>query len=60
MGELSRRYVDESGRLHQAVGELADNVIMTLAGLPLPLKQMGEPIFHIQQLDAMKTQTPNN
>ncbi|PVZ70375.1 bifunctional adenosylcobinamide kinase/adenosylcobinamide-phosphate guanylyltransferase [Pelagibaculum spongiae] len=38
MGELSRRYVDESGWLHQAVAARADKVIFSLAGLPQVLK----------------------
>lgn len=38
MGELSRRFVDESGRLHQALAGLCDRVIFVAAGLPLPLK----------------------
>lgn len=42
LGELSRRYVDESGWLHQALGERCERVVFTVAGLPLILK--GEPI----------------
>ena len=38
MGELTRRYVDEAGWLHQAVAERADRVIFTVAGLPMVLK----------------------
>jgi len=38
MGELSRRYVDEAGRLHQAVATLCERVIFTAAGLPLVMK----------------------
>ncbi len=38
LGELTRRYCDEAGRLHQAVAEHCDQVIMTVAGLPLILK----------------------
>lgn len=38
MGELSRRYVDEAGRLHQDVAAISDRVIFTAAGLPLVMK----------------------
>jgi adenosylcobinamide kinase/adenosylcobinamide-phosphate guanylyltransferase len=38
MGELSRRYCDEAGRLHQQVGALCERVILTVAGLPLIVK----------------------
>ena len=39
MGELSRRFVDESGWLHQALAERAQRVIFTVAGLPMVLKE---------------------
>jgi adenosylcobinamide kinase/adenosylcobinamide-phosphate guanylyltransferase len=42
LGELSRRFVDETGFLHQATAALADRVVLTAAGLPLVLK--GEPL----------------
>jgi len=42
MGELTRRYVDESGWLHQAIAERCQRVIFTVAGLPMLLK--GEPL----------------
>lgn len=42
IGELSRRYCDEAGRLHQALAQHCDQVIMTIAGLPQVLK--GESI----------------
>lgn len=45
MGSLSRDFVDESGRLHQDIAALADNVILTVAGLPLPVKRNGQPCF---------------
>ncbi len=38
LGELSRRYCDEAGKLHQDIAQLCDQVIMTVAGLPLMLK----------------------
>lgn len=42
MGELSRRYIDEAGWLHQAVAERCQRVVFTVAGLPMILK--GEPL----------------
>lgn len=38
LGELSRRYCDEAGRLHQQLGQLCDRVVLTVAGLPLVVK----------------------
>lgn len=38
MGELTRRYVDLAGELHQAVAERCQRVVLTVAGLPLMLK----------------------
>lgn len=38
MGELSRRYCDESGLLHQALAQCCEQVFLTVAGLPLQLK----------------------
>ncbi|MCP3664456.1 MAG: bifunctional adenosylcobinamide kinase/adenosylcobinamide-phosphate guanylyltransferase [Gammaproteobacteria bacterium] len=38
MGELSRRFQDESGLLHQQLASYCDRVILTVAGLPLILK----------------------
>lgn len=38
LGELNRRFVDESGFLNQAVAQQSDRTIFTAAGLPLVLK----------------------
>ncbi|MGY3040809.1 adenosylcobinamide kinase/adenosylcobinamide-phosphate guanylyltransferase [Rhodanobacter sp. TND4EL1] len=38
MGELTRRFVDETGRLHQAMAARCERVLFVTAGLPLPLK----------------------
>jgi adenosylcobinamide kinase/adenosylcobinamide-phosphate guanylyltransferase len=38
LGELTRRYVDEAGWLHQALAEGCQRVVLTVAGLPLTLK----------------------
>lgn len=38
LGELSRHFVDEAGRLHQELARLCDRVTFTAAGLPLDLK----------------------
>ncbi len=38
MGELSRRFCDEAGQLHQALAPCCDRVILTVAGLPMILK----------------------
>ncbi|EWC39398.1 bifunctional adenosylcobinamide kinase/adenosylcobinamide-phosphate guanylyltransferase [Stutzerimonas stutzeri] len=38
LGELTRRYVDEAGWLHQAVAERAQRVSFMVAGLPMTLK----------------------
>ncbi|MGY2684639.1 bifunctional adenosylcobinamide kinase/adenosylcobinamide-phosphate guanylyltransferase [Pseudomonas tolaasii] len=42
LGELTRRYVDEAGWLHQALAERCQRVVLTVAGLPLTLK--GTPL----------------
>lgn len=38
LGELSRRFVDEAGRLHQRLASQMDQVILMVAGLPLTVK----------------------
>jgi adenosylcobinamide kinase/adenosylcobinamide-phosphate guanylyltransferase len=42
LGELTRRYVDEAGWLHQALAERCQRVVFTVAGLPMTLK--GSPL----------------
>lgn len=38
LGDLTRRYCDEIGLLHQAISALSDTVVLTIAGLPHILK----------------------
>ena len=38
LGEISRRYCDEAGLLHQALAVSCDRVVLTIAGLPQVLK----------------------
>lgn len=38
LGELSRRYVDEAGWLHQSLAERCERVVFCVAGLPMVLK----------------------
>ncbi len=38
LGELSRRFNDEAGWLHQELAARCDNVLFTVAGLPITLK----------------------
>jgi adenosylcobinamide kinase/adenosylcobinamide-phosphate guanylyltransferase len=38
LGELTRRYVDEAGWLHQALAERSRRVLFCVAGLPMVLK----------------------
>lgn len=39
-GELSRRFCDEAGMLHQALAARCERVVLTVAGLPHVLKGM--------------------
>lgn len=39
LGETSRRYVDELGRLHQRIAQLAGKVTLMVAGIPLTVKE---------------------
>ncbi len=41
VGELSRRFCDEAGWLHQALARQCERVTLTVAGLPLVLKGDG-------------------
>jgi len=38
MGELTRKYVDEAGRLHQQLAQRVDHVVLMVAGLPHIIK----------------------
>jgi len=38
MGEMSRLYVDELGRMHQKIAKQATNVTLMVAGLPMTVK----------------------
>lgn len=38
LGEVSRKFVDEAGRLNQQLAQVADKVLFVAAGLPLTLK----------------------
>lgn len=41
---LARRFVDDAGRLHQAIVAQADQVVFMVAGLPSVLKAPGDPV----------------
>lgn len=38
MGQLTRKFVDEAGRLHQQIGQIADRVTFCVAGFSIALK----------------------
>jgi adenosylcobinamide kinase / adenosylcobinamide-phosphate guanylyltransferase len=38
LGELTRRFVDEAGRLHQSLAATCERVVFVVAGLPLVMK----------------------
>ena len=38
MGQISRRFVDETGRLQQQLGQIAQKVVFCVAGFPMILK----------------------
>jgi len=38
MGEMSRQFVDEAGRLHQALAAACDKVTLMVAGIPSKIK----------------------
>jgi adenosylcobinamide kinase/adenosylcobinamide-phosphate guanylyltransferase len=38
LGELTRRFLDEAGQLHQQLALICDRVTFTVAGLPWSLK----------------------
>ena len=40
LGEVSRKFVDEAGRLNQQIAQIADKVFFIAAGLPLQLKAL--------------------
>jgi adenosylcobinamide kinase/adenosylcobinamide-phosphate guanylyltransferase len=42
LGEITRRFIDEAGRLHQELARVCDRVIFTIAGLPHLLKGIRE------------------
>jgi len=43
MGELTRKYVDEAGRLHQQLAQKVEHVILMVAGLPHRIKPSNHP-----------------
>ncbi|MBA6412643.1 bifunctional adenosylcobinamide kinase/adenosylcobinamide-phosphate guanylyltransferase [Parahaliea sp. F7430] len=43
LGELNRRFVDESGRLHQSLAAHCDKVTLVTAGLAQTLKEAATP-----------------
>jgi len=39
MGNISRKFIDESGRLHQQIGQIVQKVVFCVAGFPIILKE---------------------
>ncbi|BBB29779.1 bifunctional adenosylcobinamide kinase/adenosylcobinamide-phosphate guanylyltransferase [Neptunomonas japonica] len=46
MGELTRRYCDEAGWLHQEIAALADQVVLMVAGIPVVIKHISSHHQH--------------
>ncbi|MBR9866572.1 MAG: bifunctional adenosylcobinamide kinase/adenosylcobinamide-phosphate guanylyltransferase [Oceanospirillales bacterium] len=46
MGELTRRYCDEAGWLHQKIAALADQVVLMVAGIPVVIKPVSTDFKH--------------
>ncbi len=46
LGELTRRYCDEAGWLHQKIAALADQVILMVAGIPVVIKPVSTDFKH--------------
>lgn len=46
MGELTRRFCDESGWLHQEIAALADQVVLMVAGIPVVIKSISSDHKH--------------
>lgn len=42
MGQLTRRYCDEAGWLHQMIAAVADEVVLMVAGIPVLIKDIKE------------------
>ncbi|SIS96837.1 bifunctional adenosylcobinamide kinase/adenosylcobinamide-phosphate guanylyltransferase [Neptunomonas antarctica] len=42
LGELTRRYCDEAGWLHQEIAAVADQVVLMVAGIPVVIKDCSE------------------
>jgi nicotinate-nucleotide--dimethylbenzimidazole phosphoribosyltransferase len=51
MGELSRRFCDESGRLHQDIATLSQKVTLMIAGIPTVIKEVSFDVPNAQELD---------
>lgn len=43
MGELTRKYVDEAGRLHQQLAQKVEQVVLMVAGIPNTIKPSNYP-----------------